>query len=160
MQTIAQAALAGGQLPFANLLEVLDDGSSGKTGGAHDQTNIFWLAIEIILLECHVRVALFGTDETAGHLNGVSSLSQSVLYIGPIPDATCGDNRNLGLPGLPEIGFDGSYRSILIVLAGADIFQLFTEMTTGGIGIFDHHRIGEATEIFMPFTSDQFCRTT
>ena len=72
-----------------------------------------------------------------------------------IPDTAGSNNRDMEVPLVTEILFNPTNRRILVVLAGANLFQLFTEVAAGRIGVFYDHGIGEAAVSFVPFPGDQ-----
>ncbi len=53
---------------------------------------------------------------------------------------------------------DGPDGTVLVVVAGADVFQLFTEVAAGGVRVFDHHGIGQAVVTLLPGAGDQLGR--
>ncbi len=146
------------EIALTHFFDVRLDRPARQPGRAHDQTDILLGAVEVGLFESVIGVTLLRTDEAAGHLHAVRPFGQGMQQIGAVPDASGGDHRHLGLPFPPEVFLDSAHRGVLVVLAGADIFQLLAQMTTGGVGVLDHHRVGEPSPAPVPLAGDQFGR--
>ncbi len=136
-------------------LLVAENGAPRKTGRAHDEADVFLLAIEIGLFEGIIGVALDGGHEAARHLNAVGPFGQGVLDVGAVPYATGRDDRNIKPVLGTEEFLHAAHGLVLVVLTGAYVLHLLAQVPPGGIRVLDHDGIGKTVVGLIPFLGDQ-----